>query len=358
MSTWLVSARFDIGFFVAPGVLSVLVLLLSPDALVYGTDLPVWGWLLFVVLIDVSHVYASLYRTYFDSEEFQRRKGLYTTAPILVFLGSVLLYAIDDLFFWRILAYAAVIHFIRQQYGFMALYKYRRGERDKWELHLDRCLIYMTMLYPLAYWHTHLPRKFVWFIEGDFFSIPVAHAVTWVGWMYVGLMVTYLMKEIWMAYQGRPLNPGKHLVMTTTALVWYIGIVQYNSDYSFTVTNVVLHGVPYMALVWFYCRRKWKTQTYHSWLQTISRPAWVMGFVGILILFAFLEEGLWDLLIWGDHPMVFGGIEGAWIDGSELLAIVVPLLVLPQATHYILDAFIWKLNASNPDLKGFLFGDR
>ena len=98
-------------------------------------------------------------------------------------------------------------------------------------------------------------------------------------------------------------------------------------------------------------------QATHSWLHTISRPTWVMGFVGILCILAFVEEGIWDLLVWGDHPMVFGGIDGAWIDGSDLLVIIVPLLVLPQATHYILDAFIWKLNASNPDLKAYLFGD-
>jgi hypothetical protein len=357
MSCWLVSPRFDIGFFVAPGILSVLILFLSPDELVYGTDLPVWGWVLLVVLIDVSHVYASLYRTYFDREEFQRRRGLYLSVPLAVFLGGVILYTIDGLFFWRVLAYTAVIHFIRQQYGFMVLYKHRSGERDKWELHLDRWLIYMTMLYPLAYWHTHLPRKFVWFIEGDFFSAPVVEVVHGMGWIYLFLITTYLLKEVWFTWSGRPLNPGKHLVMITTALVWYIGIVQYNSDYSFTVTNVVIHGVPYMALVWLYCRRKWMGPAGHSWLQTISRPAWVMGFVGILCLLAFLEEGIWDLLVWGDHPMIFGGIDGAWIDGSELLAIIVPLLVLPQATHYILDAFIWKLNASNPDLKAYLLGD-
>jgi hypothetical protein len=269
----------------------------------------------------------------------------------------VILYTIDGLFFWRVLAYTAVIHFIRQHYGFMVLYKHRSGERDKWELHLDRWLIYMTMVYPLAYWHTHLPRKFVWLIEGDFFSAPVVEVVHGMGWIYLLLITTYLLKEVWFTWSGRPLNPGKHLVMITTALVWYIGIVQYNSDYSFTVTNVVIHGVPYMALVWLYCRRKWMGPAGHSWLQTISRPTWVMGFVGILCLLAFLEEGIWDLLVWGDHPMIFGGIDGAWIDGSELLAIIVPLLVLPQATHYVLDAFIWKLNASNPDLKAYLLGD-
>ena len=38
--------------------------------------------------------------------------------------------------------------------------------------------------------------------------------------------------------------------MVTTALCWGLGIVVFNSDYAFTVTNVIIHGVPYMALVY------------------------------------------------------------------------------------------------------------
>ena len=39
---------------------------------------------------------------------------------------------------------------------------------------------------------------------------------------------------------------------------------------------------------------------------------------------------------------------GAAIDpGSVVLALVVPLLALPQATHYLLDAWIWKVRPGN-----------
>lgn len=35
------------------------------------------------------------------------------------------------------------------------------------------------------------------------------------------------------------------------------------------------------------------------------------------------------------------------IPGRVLLALVVPLLALPQATHYLLDAWIWKVRPGN-----------
>ena len=50
------------------------------------------------------------------------------------------------------------------------------------------------------------------------------------------------------------LNIGKDIVVATTAICWYIGIVVFNSDYAFTVTNVIIHGVPYFALIYFYAR--------------------------------------------------------------------------------------------------------
>ena len=38
------------------------------------------------------------------------------------------LYSRGELVFWRALAYLAVFHFVRQQYGWMALYRARMGE--------------------------------------------------------------------------------------------------------------------------------------------------------------------------------------------------------------------------------------
>ena len=33
-----------------------------------------------------------------------------------------------------------------------------------------------------------------------------------------------------------------------------------------------------------------------------------------------------------------------------LLRLLVPLLALPQLTHYILDAYVWRLDGTNPGL--------
>ena len=45
---------------------------------------------------------------------------------------------------------------------------------------------------------------------------------------------------------------GLGRVKITTALCWHVGIITFNSDYAFTVTNVVIHGIPYLVLVYWY----------------------------------------------------------------------------------------------------------
>ena len=57
----------------------------------------------------------------------------------------------------------------------------------------------------------------------------------------------------------------------------------------------------------------------------------------------FLIENLWH-----ERAGVFPGPELAV--GADSLALVVPLLALPQATHYLLDAWIWRIRPENPEL--------
>ena len=61
-------------------------------------------------------------------------------------------------------------------------------------------------------------------------------------------------------------------------------------------------------------------------------------------MFAFIEEGLWDFTLWKEHKTIFGTTRVLDVNLSDqLLSFVVPLLALPQITHYILDGFIWKV---------------
>ena len=67
-------------------------------------------------------------------------------------------------------------------------------------------------------------------------------------------------------------------------------------------------------------------------------------FFFVILLGAWLEEGFWDRWVWdGEHISVFKPFTLLPTIESDILFIwLVPLLTLPQATHYVLDGFIWR----------------
>jgi len=352
VNRWIHSPAFDGTLIVGPAVVSVLAVLLLPA--LHAEQTPPWGWLLFVVGVDVTHVWSSLYRTYLDPDEFRRRRDRYLLTPLACFGAGVVLYSLGSLVFWRALAYLAVLHFVRQQYGFVMVYRHRAGERGGADAALDKAAIYASMLYPLAYWHATPGRLFTWFVAGDFLTLPRWTAGV-AGLVYGAVLVAFAARQAQRALRREPLSWGKIGVVSSTAATWYIGIVAFNSDFAFTVTNVVAHGVPYMALVWLYGRRKWASE--RSWRTAMHHPALAGVFVGVALLLAYLEEGVWDALVWREHGVFFGGVQATAALSDGLLTLVVPALILPQATHYVLDAWIWKFDGSNPGLRAYLFGE-
>ena len=338
---WLYTPGADFLFILFPAFAVSLSVILFPDFFESNSGLNPLLWFLLVVGIDVAHVYSTLYRTYFDAEERKTYGNLLWSIPVFAFLGGLTLFLLDGEWFWRGMAYLAVFHFIRQQYGFMRLYSRKEQNAPGWEKWVDASAIYMAALYPIIFWHSH-PREFNWFVEGDFFvlSFPEVEKVALLLWV-ISLSL-FAGKEMWKFIRTDQFNLPKFLIVSGTALSWYIGIVAFNGDLSFTLTNVIAHGIPYMALIWIYERKKANPRDEKKFF----RPFLIPVFVGFLILLAWLEEGFWDGLVWGDHAAFFPGFSALpSIKDSALLALVVPLLAVPQLTHYLLDGFIWKVQS-------------
>ena len=247
---WLFSAKTDLLTFGGSAVVALLLVAVGWPLGWLERDTPDWLWVVSVLLIDVAHVYATGFRVYFDRAELRRRAWLYWLVPLLAFGIGAALYSEGASLFWRTLAYVAVFHFVRQQYGWVALYRAKAGERDSLGRAIDLAAIYLATIYPLVFWHSH-SRRFSWFIASDFAELPVL-AERILAPIYWASLVLYAARSAYRAIWQQRINPGKDLVVATTALCWYVGIVGLNSDYAFTVTNVITHGVPYLVLVaWF-----------------------------------------------------------------------------------------------------------
>lgn len=334
---WLFSMPIDLLAFGGSAFLSLALLAIGWRMGILESETPEWTWITSVLLIDVAHVYATGFRVYFIPSELRRRLWLYTLTPLLSFVLGVCLYSESELLFWRCLAYIAVFHFVRQQAGWVALYRAKLCEQSgRW---LDLATIYGATVWPLIWWHEHLPRRFWWFHENDFVPAQMELAAL-LQPLYWSLLLAYGGKSIWNGMKKGIWNPGKDLVVGSTALCWYVGIVGLNSDYAFTVTNVLIHGIPYIVLVQWLRVHPGRTAD----PSTDSKHT-LWKYLGLLWILAYCEEYMWDRGLWHEHSWIFGS-PWTWEHGRFLF---VPLLAVPQLTHYILDGFIWK-RRTNPEL--------
>jgi len=341
---WIGKPWIDSIFILLPPFLSLLVIILFPSLFRNNKEMPEAGWVVLVLLVDVAHVYSTLYRTYFDPHALNKQRFLLWIIPLVSFAGGVLIYTMSSLLFWRILAYVAVYHFVRQQYGFMRVYS-RQENAPGYSKLIDTLTIYTAALYPMAYWHFSGPRNFSWFIENDFVFFPSAALLYLLTIIYWTIVAIYVIKELYLLFTTRTINIPKIAIITGTLVSWYFGIVFFNGDMAFTLLNVVSHGIPYMALIWVYGEKQYKDpRKSNSFLQLVFSRYGIVIFLLLIFLFAFIEEGLWDMTVWQEHATIFGTAHLPSPELShQLLSLIVPLLALPQITHYILDGFIWKI---------------
>jgi hypothetical protein len=351
---WIQSASVDTAFILAPAILATLVAVVISASGHAASGVSLWPWAILVIGIDVAHVYSTVFRTYMDPVERHALSGWLIATPLAAWVVGVLLYFSSAAAFWSVLAYTAVFHFVRQQYGFLMLYSRDERELPAWSRRLDASTIYGATLFPLLYWHTHLPRPFAWFIDGDFFGLP--QGVWSVGWpFYAAIMLGYCIKESFLIARYRAVNIPRNALIFGTAASWYVGIVVASGDLVFTLTNVVAHGIPYVALTCIFARRR-------DQRRNVSRSLFVPRLLPVallmLMVLAFVEEGLWDGFVWREHLALFPGFQLLpQIQTSTALSLLIPLLCVPQVTHYVIDGVIWRLRA-HPEWRRTLFWKR
>jgi hypothetical protein len=345
------SPTWDALAFTGPLVVAGAIVLAFARAGRLDADVPPWMFAALIVGCDVAHVWATLFRSYLDPEERRRRRAALALVPVACFVAGLFLHALDSAWFWRALAYLAAFHFVRQQWGWTAYSRRAAGETSRLDRLLDQAAIYDATLFPLLWWHANLPRAFAWFVEGDFAGGVPAWAGSVGHVVHFAVLGVWLARQAWLLAARRGANLAKAHVLATTWLAWYGGIVWLDSDVAFTATNVLAHGVPYFVLV-----HRWGRSRHASGrgaLAALFRPAGVAAFYGVLFLLAFAEEGLWDRLVWRAHATLFP-FPAADL-GAGLLGVLVPLLAVPQATHYVLDAFLWRTSPrANPGLAASL----
>lgn len=331
---WIHNAKTDWWFILSPPFLILLVIFLFQKQIQgLENNHSFYTWLFLIVFVDVAHVYSTLFKTYFVKGEVQKRKLLYWGIPVLSWLLGVALFQFGSLVFWSGLALAAVFHFIRQQYGFMRIYA--RFELNNWSKRIDEVAVYSATVYPMLYWFK-TPRAFTWFVENEFDWLKNLPDYTgFITVIYVVILMVWILKTVFEVFKTGNFNIPKIALIVGTYLSWYFGIVYFNNDLVFTFLNVISHGIPYIALVYIReIRQKEKHQL--DRLSVFKSFLGIFLFIGVILGFAFFEEFLWEVLVWNEHFSLDLHVS------ENILQFLVPMLVVPQLSHYLLDGFIWR----------------
>ena len=331
---WIHNAKTDGWLILSPPFFILLIVLIFQNQIQrLENHYSFYTWLFLIVFVDVAHVYSTLFKTYFVKSEIQKRKLLYYGVPIFSWILGLFLYQFGSLPFWSVLALVAVFHFIRQQYGFMRIYT--RFEENNWSKKIDEAAIYSATVFPMLYWFK-TPRVFNWFVEGEFqWFEKIPDYVLILKVLYLIIFIIWLFKTISEVIKTRQINFPKNAVIMGTYLSWYFGIVYFNNDLVFTFLNVISHGIPYVALVYIREIKQKENQQLNK-LSVFKSSFGIFLFVAVILGFAFFEELLWELLVWNEHFSLNLNLSVNW------LQFLVPLLVVPQLTHYLLDGFIWR----------------
>jgi hypothetical protein len=189
------------------------------------TALPFWHYLVLVVLVDVAHVWGTLFRTYLDTEARNNRWNLFMYSPPIIWALSFASHAYSASLFWTIIAYVAIYHFVSQNYGLLALYKARCRERGWLDYKMDYYTLLVGALGPVMLWHASPTRRFDWFNAGEAFMFRIPHAwqpVVLVAYLGVGAL--WLARQYYKVVTGQEeVNEGKLLIMGLSWFTWAVG---------------------------------------------------------------------------------------------------------------------------------------
>lgn len=297
-------------------------------------------------VVDWAH-FASLWpRIFSNPVETSLDKKKYVSFFFLIVLAYIILclFVSERSFILVLIAYMAIFHVIRQQYGFVRIYSRTDARKTKVEDYFERSLVYLGMITPLIFWHFHNTNpEGVWFRElfkHEFFLTAFYVSVCLLSVALTG----YIYFEVKRTRQNNYFNIAKNLTIFSTLVGW--GIVSFLPQNSLVLAFTVQlhHNLSYVALVWIIGNRDLRlSQKKGGWSFYTMRGLFIY-MIGIAIL----GQVIFTLYIelnsqTSSHNVLFGSLlnfipkgEGAFEDLGR------GLFFATQIHHFIVDRYLWR----------------
>lgn len=279
-----------------------------------------------LVLLDMGHAYATLFRTYFREQEYKRSK-VYIYSPIIIFLMMGTWAYMGFPFFWRFMLYATFMHHVRQNYGLYVWYSKLEGfkpSNEKIHIHLMAIIPFILFHFRnTEYQALYHASEFFPGEEGPYLKLFIALYTIYFFFNMIRVYVKLVRKEI---------GKGLALSYIYPACLNYVCFLTLKHSYQVYMPLLAFHAVSYLALM------SHSMDKLHGGKISMSK-IWGL-LMTIVVIFVSIEYFITDYFDVFSIPQQVGNFK---------LSLVMAFAVLPNLMHFFLDSVIWKKD--NPDFQ-------
>jgi len=323
-SQWIFGFKTDLILFSGTLLISYLIVLLF---YILGFDFdvlaPIWLIPILHVISDGSHIFSTFYRIRHDN---QNQKIKYFLLFLFVIALNSLIFKFDPNLYTHYLAYFAVYHFARQQYGWFMISARKCQTSHTFNTTWDKIIIYNATLVPVLIWMCKPSEVFGWFNVGDLVDLKSPHLIQYITIFHFILFALYFMREFKIYKITKSLPLSKYHILAVTWLIWYPTMAYFQKQIIGLVLFALSHGIQYMYVTFEY-------EKVHTQNKQISRKA-LFTVLYLLIVFIAIFEVFYNKKFetYTEQKML-----PYW-----LIVIGTGFINSFQITHYILDGFLWK----------------
>ena len=313
---WIISKHEDLAWFVGGSLVGYFALLAFSAGVPILTLYLIWN-----LLIDGPHLFATASRTYFDKSA-RARLGVHLLALIpFLLLGPVAyMIGLGSLFILFFLTWAQY-HIAKQHVGFVMLYKKKTGERC--DYNLDRRFIMLSVMLP-------------WFLciyaNAGFPAFQKVQTVALL--LFCGFVVFYISRQVRRAMNDEVMNVPKLMLLSLVVpLHWIAFLYAAGRPELMLIASLAVnvgHSLQYHRLTWFHNQNRYANES----RETVGLASVVNSRVAFYLI---ASIAMYGLLYAFPRYMMAGNV------------VLVALFYGVNMTHFYIDAKIWKVS-SDKDL--------
>ena len=359
---WITSRNYDLLWYVASCLASYFLIYLNV-ALGVSAILLWWFW---IVLADGPHVFATVSRTYLDSEERKARSKLLVGSLFWFLLGPAAIYAgivsQSRLSFFLFLTFAqlwAYWHVVRQHYGFLTLYQKKNGEPSGKANSFEYWFFYILMLAPFVSFLIRHPEARLELGLSPGATLPEQYVLIFLHAVIAIALLSYIAKQ----FRATTFNLPKNLfLLACVPLHLFLFLHPYVSTHLdlrlFVVFVTMYHNIQYHGIVWFYNRNRYGQDRVGKRFGLASRVSRSFAiYYAIGILFTLMYRYPQWFFIGAPVPFAPGpnSISELWLGFSfQVSDLAIAFWWGFAFNHYYLDQKIWRVSKDrqlNKDLR-------